>query len=276
MKRLNLVQYRRGSLTPDTIEALRHLEMRAKRVPDMELRLNAESRVTTSMSYEEVTKDPGPTGLPPQWSAVPTGREVYLSLDFVNDEGDEVDRHERQLAVLWGLAVPLGFVPWSRYPLPGQHEKVFHYVGPWHPMMDALMGMGRGEEVWPSFCAAAQSDVGNWEGNRPVERMVQSQLHRLGHNCGPVDGIVGNSTEAALRGSGFFGLPLSGLVEKLINTEGTTAPPSSEEKQEGHIILPPGNFSISSYGQVRTVQTPQGASLDISGPGRIVVDLRGT
>lgn len=272
MNRINLVQYRRGALTPDTVEALRHLEMRAAKVKDMELRLHVEARAKPNMSTESF--NPEPVGLPHGLSAVPTGREICLQLEFLKDPGDERDRQQRQLAVLWGLAVPIGFVPWNRYPTFGDTSFVFHYPGFWQPMMDALMGMGRGEEAWPSFCAAAQCDVGTWEGNREIERFVQAQLHRIGYNCGPVDGIIGNSTEAALRGSGYFGLPLVDLAEKLAKA-GTPAPAKIGKKIEGHVVVP-GDFSIASYGQVRTVKTSQGASLDIHGPGRVVLDFRGS
>lgn len=278
MKRLDLVQYRRGSLTTDTVEALRHLEMRAAKIKDMELRLHVSAVARPDMLYTQLEASPGPTGLPPALSAVPTGREIYLRIEFLKDPGDVGDRPQRELAVLWGLAVPLGFVPWARFPVfvrDGDTSTVFHYPGPWQPMMDALMGMGRGEEAWPSFCAAAQSDVGMWGGSRSIERFVQAQLHRLGYNCGPVDGLIGDKTEAALRGSGFSGVPLKDLATKLQEKE-TPVAPQAGKKVEGHVIVPSGNFSIASYGQVHTIKTSQGAALDIHGPGRVVLDFRGS
>lgn len=274
--RESLVQYKRGVLTRDTVEALRHLEMRAARLQDMTVSFNASSWTREEMKWARIRTDrPDPLGHPPEWSAKPTGRLVSLNIAFKDDPGEEVTRRERQLAVLWGLAVPLGFVPWNRYPLVGITDALFFYPGPWHPLMDSLMGQGRGEEVWPSFCAAAQVDVGSWEGNRPVERFVQAQLHRLGYHCGPIDGIIGNATEAAMRGSGYYGHPLTELAEKLAEAH-PAEPPKIGDKVDGHVILPFDNFSIASYGQIRTVKTRQGASLDISGPGRVVIDVRGS
>jgi hypothetical protein len=268
MKRLDLVHYRKGSLTSDTVEALRHLELRTAKA-DKSFVLHVSSRGLESMKWGEVRENPGPTGCRPEWSAVPTGREIYLRLEINDDQGHPDSKRERELALLWGLAIPLGFTPWVRYPLPGPGDDVFHYYGPWRSLMDSLMGMGRGEEAWPSFCCAAQVDVGAWEGNRPTERFVQAQLHRMGYNHGPVDGMVGPRTETALKGAGLHGLALSEAAKKLTSLE--SKPAQRTKKRKGHIVLPETNFSITSYGQVRTIQTAQGAAVELDGPGRIII-----
>lgn len=274
MQREKLVQFRKGLLTSDTAEALRHLEMRAAKITDMKFRLKIDCRPPTQMSWDSVREDEGPTGNRPEWSAIPTGREVYLELNFIEDPGDLEDQSNRELAILWGLVVPLGFLPWDRYPIQSKTSKVFHYPGPWHPLMDCMLGMGRGEEAWPSFCAAAQADVGSWEGSQSTERFVQAQLHRLGHNCGPVDGLIGQRTETVLRGAGYYGEQLSKVSEALSKAQPAEKPTRVETRGGGHLVVPTDKFSIVSHGQVHTTKTSTGAALDIRGPGRVVVDFR--
>jgi|GEM_PF-1848663 len=267
-----LVQHRAGAFTPDLAAALRQLE---HRVSALKARVKIEGRSPAKMAWDDVRQDPGPTGLAPEWSAVPTGREVRLQIQILEEEDDEpsVSRSERELAMLWGLAVPLGLTPFSRYPLPGPHESVFHFVGPWASMMDQLLGAGRGEVAWPSFCCAAQIDVGRWEGGRTMERLVQAHLHRLGYNVGPLDGIVGNKTQGALRAANLHSKSMTEVAEHIVNLS-PEVPREFEPAVQGRLELPDASFSIHPYGQVRASRTIRGADLHITGPGRVVVDIR--
>lgn len=265
-----IVQYRRGSFTPDLVEALRRLE---QRVAKLNATLTIEGPGQLEMTWERVRQDPGPTGLPPEWSAVPTGREVYLRLKINRDEGSEASRRERELAMLWAVVVPLGIVPFTRYPLAGPHDSVFHFFGEWGLLMDHLLGAGRGEAGWPSFCCAAQVDVGRWEGGRVTERLVQSHLHRIGFNVGSVDGIVGNKTQGALRAAGLHSLPMSDVAKQIVEMP-PHIPPVLERDVQGRLEMPDVDFSIHPYGQVRATRTVRGADLQISGPGRVVIDVR--
>ncbi len=269
--RANLVQHKSGVFTPDTVEMLRKLEQRAAK---LNARLHVSGRPAPTMGWDSVREDPGPTGLPPEWSAVPTGREVYLRLELLRDEeGQSASRHERELALLWGLTVPLGFVPFTRYPLPGPHDAIFHFLGEWEMLMDNLLGAGRGEAGWPGFCCAAQIDVGRWEGARKTERLVQAHLHRIGFNVGMIDGILGNKTQGGLKAAGLHSLPLTEVAERLERMP-PRVPQLLEKTVQGRLQMPDVSFAIHPYGQVRATRTVQGADLHISGPGRVVIDVR--
>ena len=191
----------------------------------------------------------------------PTGREVRLKVTLEGQEDGE-----RELAALWGLAVPLGFVPWSRYPLPGPGDDVFHYLGPWQSLYDSLCGEGRGDEAWPSLCCAAQVDVGRWEGTRTAERVVQAQLHRLGVPCGAVDGVVGERTLGALRALGVQGLRLEDVGEHLVKMVPPRLPKGA--RVVGQIIVPGGKVNALAHGAVSLTRTAQGYAMTVDGPGR--------
>ena len=271
--RLQRIQFNATAVTPDTAAALRQLEKRADLMKDIRLTVNGPS--LEDMNWDRMRLRPGPTGLPPEWSAMNTGREVYLGVEILDDTLSKESRLERSLATLWALAVPLGFTPYSRYPLPGAYMSVFHFMGPWDILMDHMLGAGRGEAAWPGFCGAAQADVGAWEGQHQTERFVQSHLHRIGYNCGAIDGLVGNSVVAALKAAGMAGKPLMDVAEEL-GKVGTRPQRQPRKPIEGFVDIPDTDFSIVSYGQVRTTRTPKGALLSIGGPGRIVVDVRDT
>ena len=271
--RIQRVQFNDFSVTPDTASGIRQLEKRAGQLKN--IRLTVSGSTIEDMGWDRLRLRPGPTRLPPEWSAVPTGREVYLNVEMLDDELSKESRVERSLATLWALAVPLGFTPYSRYPLPGPHAQVFQFIGPWDILMDHMLGAGRGEAAWPGFCGAAQADVGAWEGGKQTERFVQGHLHRLGYNSGAIDGIVGNSVVASLKAAGMAGKPLTDVAEEL-GKKGTPDMRKPRRTVEGTVTIPDTDFSIVSYGQVRTTRTPKGALLSIGGPGRIVVDVRST
>jgi hypothetical protein len=268
--RYQLIQHKNGVYTPDTVDALRKLE---QRVAKLSTSLTIQGRPQPTMAWGQVREDPGPLGLPPEWSAVSTGREIYLRLKMDKDEGSEATRRERELAMLWGLVVPLGFTPYTRYPLPGPHDEVFHFFGEWTTMMDQLLGAGRGEAAWPGFCCAAQLDVGKWEGGRGTERLVQCHLHRIGYNVGAIDGIVGNKTQGALRAAGMHSLEMTEVAKQIVKMA-PHVPEILEKDVQGRLEMPGVDWSIHPYGQVRTTRTVRGADFHISGPGRVVIDVR--
>jgi len=270
LARTKLVQYRTASITPDLTEILRKLETRAAEHGNLKIQFSSTSK--NSHGWDVLRVTPGPTGCAPEWSMVPGGREVYLRCEFIEDDGEEETRRNRELNVLWGFAVPLGLTPWLRYPLPGKGDDVFHYLGPWQILYDHLLSVGRGEEAWPSVACAAQVDVGAWTGNHPLERFVQSQLHRMGVNCGPEDGIVGPVTSTAIQRVGLHARPLTEVAQKLLAMQ-RPQPPETGEECVGHIIVPGKNLSIVCSGQVAATRTATGAALGIEGPGRVIVDI---
>jgi hypothetical protein len=202
----------------------------------------------------------------------PTGREVQLRLQLPGLQGDPLDRRQREIEVLWGIVVPCGFTPWTRYPLLGSGDDVFHFLGPWQVLYDSMCGEGRGEEAWPSLCVAAQVDVGRWEGDRTVERFVQAQLHRLGVPCGAVNGVVDERTLAGLRALGLKGLRLEEAATRLASL----APPRPHAEQRKHgFISVDGDAVAVTSGKVAAIRTPQGFALTVDGPGRVILDVGG-
>jgi len=218
---------------------------------------------STQTTWREVEDYPGPTGLPPERSALPARREIYLSL---SGEGSR----EALLGLLWGLAVPLGFVPWQRYPEPGLQDEVFHFWGSWRLLEDQLVASGRGEAVWPSLCAAAQCDIGAWEGPGVTQRLVQAHLHRLGYPCGPVDGVVGPLTVRALAAAGLGSLALEEALVQLKTRAMAPAPTRALKRGRIELDVP---ATVHASGGVRAVRTPQGYMLTLSGEGRLIVDV---
>lgn len=262
--RVRLVSYKGTVVTPDTASALRRLTVAVSRLGGARLVYRGVPQGDTT--WARAARQRGPTGLAPRVSLRPSGREVYLSLQF--QDGSSRDD---AVAALWGLAVPLGFIPWNRYPVVNDTDAVFHYFGYWQGLYDHICGDGQGEWAWPSLCAAAQIEVGSWNGDKTVERYVQSQLHRLGVHCGPVNGIIEERTITALRALGIQQRTLSEVADVIGGME--TPKPSKEQRSQGYLVAPGRDLSVLAYGGVHSVRTNHGAALTIDGPGRLVVDV---
>lgn len=267
--RTRLVAYRSTVLAPTVVEAMRLLEVAAAS-RKQGLRVEYGGVAAVDASWAGVANCPGPLSLPAHLSLRPAGREVYLRL--LNERG------ENELALLWELAVPLGFVPWLRFPVPDAHglDTVFHHPGEWAMLVDALHAEGQGEQAWPSLCAAAQVDAGVWGGDKPVERFVQAQLHRLGVSCGPVDGVVGGRTLAALKSLGLGGRALTEVAEKLAGMAPHAGTGKSEKRtrarQQVHVVVPtPVKSEGFVTGSLLSSRTPQGYTVNVGGPGQFTL-----
>lgn len=248
MFRQRLIRFKGQSLTQDTADALKALEERAHEVGGWRIQFGV----------------PAVEGDPCR-SLVPAGREVRMSL-----------RHpgatpQRAVEALWGFAVPLGFAPLDRYPNLRSTSDVFHHFGPWQPLYDRLLAEGRGHLAWPSVCAAAQTDVGAWAGDKEVPRFVQGQLHRIGANVGQVDGVIGDRCTQAIQGLGLHRPSIAKVGENLRGM----APPRhpDEAASKGHVVIPGRDLAIAAFGDVAATRTTHGAALDVRGPGRIVIDI---
>ena len=250
--RLSLVNFRGRTLTEDTVKAVTSLE---ERLSDSGWKMLL---LGPSPGSEE--DDP--------MSLVPAGREIHLSL-----EREGMPSDQEILNALWGHAIPLGFTPYSRYPIPDSSDTVFHYYGPWRTLMDRLFAEGRGHLAWPSLCAAAQVDVGRWKGDKATERFTQAQLHRTGHNCGPVDGEIGPRTARAIESLGLVRVSLADVHRHLMQVQDST--PTPTERRTGSLQLPGQKFNIGVIGGIKVTRTSTGAALTIDGPGRLVIDIGG-
>ena len=259
--RTSLVAYRSSVVTPDTAEALRRLELAAAKIPGVKIHYRGVNSRDTAWGEA----DRGPTECPHDISMRPSGREVYLKVSSERSEHDN-------LALLWGLAVPLGFVPWNRHLVLGRGAEVFHFFGPWQVVYDSLCAEGRGESAWSSVCCAAQVDVGKWEGGRSTERFIQAQIHRVGIDIGPVDGVIGERTAQALQGLLVEG-SLEDRAEALSKYRRPPVPATGA--QVGHLILPTEDVVVVSYGGVASTKTGQGYALSVTGPGKIIIDVGG-
>jgi hypothetical protein len=253
-------------VTPDVAEALRHVEMAA--VERGGIRISYRGVPRTDIHWDS---DPGPTECPPHLSMRIAAREVYLRAELQDYDGPEELRREAEIAVLWGLVIPMRFLPWKRHPTPGTGDDVFHYFGPWQTLHDHLLSEGRGEIAWASVCAAAQTDVGTWYGTKKVERFVQAQLHRLGFPCGPVDGEIGGRTAGALQALGMEGRTLAETAEALAKIRNPKR--RGDGRRLGHLVLAGEDVSVVSYGEIATAKTAHGASLTVDGPGRVIVSV---
>jgi len=256
-----LQPYRKTLVTKDTYDAMRRVEQSAKAYREG-IHVEYDGVPEALCSWDGAKQDAGPLGLPAHLSMRPTGREVYLSLSGLNDP-------MQSLAVLWGIVVPLGFIPWDRYPVPSGTSHVFHYLGPWSTVGDFLQGEGRGDLAWPSMCCAAQIEVGTWAGNHATERLIQTHLHRLGIHCGPVDGNMGPVTLTAMTALGLTGLENVKAAEALVNM--TTPPVKQQERQQGHLVLGGVPMRAFTSGGVHTVETRNGYALSVDGPGRLIL-----
>jgi len=258
------VNYRSTYVTPDSSEALRQLEMTGAQIEGLRIRFQGVPR--TKFSWQAVQEDPGPTGMPPHLSMRITGREFYLSV-----EKKGVEDPMEKLSLLWSIAVPLGFVPWMRYPVPCEkQDQVFHYLGPWAEIGDYLQGGGRGDLAWPSIVSAAQCEVGRWEGPKLVERTVQTHLHRLGIHSGPVDGYMGDSTLSAIRALGLGGATAQEAIEILI---GMKTPPSGEpgKPRVGYISMGDSHLEAFCSGGVEATKTRQGYTIVHKKAGKLIL-----
>ena len=258
-----LQPYRKTLVTKDTYDAMRRVEMAAKDHGNIQIEYDG---VTADCASWDGVKHQfsGPLGLPAHLSMRPTGREVYLSLTGLDDP-------MQRLAVLWSIVVPLGFMPWDRYPVPSDTSHVFHCLGPWSTVGDFLHGEGRGDLAWPSMCCAAQIEVGTWGGPHTTERTIQTHLHRLGIHCGPVDGNIGPVTLSAMKALGLTGMESVKVAEALV---GMSAPPTrQQERQRGHVVLGGVPMQAFTSGGVHTVETRNGYALTVDGPGRLILTV---
>ena len=247
MYRQRLKTYKGLIVTADTAEALRLLENRA----------NDNGRWKIKYTPQVASSDP--------LSLLPAGREVQLAFEKPGVSPQDA------LNAAWGCAVTLGFTPKLRYPLVEPGSMVFHFFGPWQGLYGLLLAEGRGHLAWPSVCCAAQCDVGEWKGDREEARFIQAQLHRMGRNCGPIDGVIGQRTAAAIES---MALPRGTLVQVAEHLRAAEPPKVASQVGRGHLHIPGYGLVVEGYGGVKAWPIQTGAGIEVTGPGRLVVDVR--
>jgi len=262
-----LVAYRRSVVTPDTAEAMRKLEQALHQVGGVRLVYKGVRREESSWAHTEDW--PGPTDQAPDRSMRPTGREVYLQV-----VSEHLNKQEA-LNLLWAKAVPLGFMPWNRYPTTGPGATCFHYFGKWKQILEFLHGNGEGEHAWSSACCAAQLEVGTWEGDRPVEREVQALLTLVGFPCGPIDGVIGPRTATSLKAMGLLGKTMVECLPALRSLQGALARSKENrpaKKRQFFLSVPPGAL-VQAYtsGGVVATQTPAGYAITHTESGKLIL-----
>lgn len=251
-----LVNYKGVLLTADTRDMVQALEKRVFDLGKWKLEL-------TGPSPGAVLFGEG------QFSLAPAGREVRIQLR--RSDRSEQDR----LNAMWAAAVPLGFTPHDRWPRISDTGHIFYYFGLWQSIHDRLLAEGRGHLAWPSVCTAAQVDVGVWRGDRETERFVQAHLHRIGRNVGPLDGVIGKRTLAAIETLGLNRPSLAQVYAHLQTRE--VEPPKNSVKQptQGHITVPGHTIQVQAFGDVTAQQHGLNAAfLTAHGEGRFVVDVK--
>lgn len=240
---MKLITFRGVRTTPDLKEALDVLETRLSALGDVRLRVTQSSAT--------------PLGV--------LGRELCLSL-----EGDY--SKEDLNCLLWGNAIPCGFTPMDRFPnLNTDTANVFQFYGHWQMLLDNHYKEGQGEFAFSSLVCACQCELGVWEGDRVVERSIQSHLHRLGYSVGAVTGVITTHSLTALRSLGLSNLPLDKTLDRLLVIEKPQK--REEDSQTGYLLLPNMEHKVYAYGEVITHKTNNGVSITKKGNGRIVVDL---
>lgn len=240
---MKLISFRGVRTTPDLKDALDSLEERLAKIGGVRLKLT--------------TSDASPLGS--------LGREIRMTL-----EGDYAK--EDLVCLLWGNAIPCGFTPLDRYPnLNTDTWNVFQFYGHWQMLLENHLKEGQGEFAFASLVCACKCELGVWDGDRALERAVQSHLHRVGYSIGVVSGAISEHDQRAFRSLGLGDLPLSKILERLEKIE---KPKSvSQEKKTGYLVLPDIDHRVYAYGDVATSKTTNGVSITKRGLGRIIVDL---
>jgi hypothetical protein len=248
MKRIGLVEFGTHKITEDTKLAVDLLIKRARNfgwVIDL-----CDTPITTDLA--------------------PSGREICFEMKHI--DGFNTDTQD-QINALWGLAIPMGFTPYNRYPLNDSISFMFHYLGCWQPLTDRILAEGRGNHLWSSLVCACLVDIGEWKGNKALVRMIQTQLHRIGYNCGIIDGIVGSRTLKCIQANNLQGLELSEIAEILIKADKKDQA-SSEKTTKGFVSLPNRQFQVTSYGKVLTVKNNNGVAIESGDTGgRLIIDI---
>lgn len=192
------------------------------------------------------------------YSALHTGREISIYSD-------------NNIADIWSLVIPLGLIPWNRYPVNDSNTHKFHYYGKWTSVINTLHEEGLGEYAWSSFCCVSLIEIGKWEGDNTLIRTVQTHLHRLGVHCGPVDGVLNERTVLGLKSLGLLNKQLPETIEALSNL--TYIQDNKPKETSTGLLFINNECEVITTGQVQAVKTNQGYRFHIGGQGKIIAHI---
>lgn len=190
-------------------------------------------------------------------TAVHTGREIHIISD-------------NPISAIWGTVIPLGLIPWNRYPVQNQDSHRFIYYGKWKGLIDSLHSQGLGEFAWSSFMCASSLEVDRWEGKETLIRKIQSELHRLGLHCGPIDGMLNQPTLQMVRKLGLLDLNLEDILNNLLIRQVQQSTELSTSAYF-HVDYPVQVFTSDS---IQSVKINSGYKFFVNGTGNVILEFK--
>jgi len=256
IKRLGLTRYGALTVSTDTAYALHILEQRAREKNIILDILDASESVLKNHAqrfYE-------------------SGREVLIRYSSKNSLPLSV---YEKISLVWSLAYPLGFMPYFRHPLPGEGSDLFHFFGIWQPVMERLYSEGSAEYAWSSMWYAAMTDIGKISDEDYLMYFIQGQLHRLGINCGVINGKLTDRTKKCLLSIGLYGMSYENIAIELSSRDPSN---SISNKEAGYLYLSTVSLErelqVNQSGDVGVVNDPNGIKFNVGkGNGKIVIDF---
>lgn len=257
IKRTGLTRYGALTVANDTAYALHILEQKAKEKNIVLDILDSRDSLlkNQSQNFSE------------------SGREVLIRYSSKNAYSHSV---YEKICIVWSLAYPLGFQPYFRHPLPGEGSDIFHFFGIWQPIMERLYTEGSGEYAWSSMWYASMTDIGKIQDSDYLIYLIQGQLHRLGVNCGIVNGKMTDKTKKGLQSLGLYGMDYEKIAVELCSREpiNSMVPPS----ESGYLYLSTvsldRDIQVNQFGDVGVVNDPNGVKFNVGkGTGKIVIDF---
>lgn len=256
IKRTALTRYGALSVSTDTAYALHILEQKAREKNIILDILDASDSVLKNHAQNFYA----------------SGRELLIRYSSKNSLNLTV---YEKICTVWSLAYPLGFLPYYRHPLPGEGSDLFHFFGTWQPIMERLYSEGSGEYAWSSMWYASMTDIGKIAHDGYLMFLIQGQLHRLGINCGPVNGVLTDRTKKSLQSLGLYGVTYENIAIELCSRDPST---NKIQNNKGYLYLSTASIDreidINQTGDVGVVNDPNGIKFNIgTGSGRITVDF---
>lgn len=194
-----------GRLTPDAAQAV--LLLYDAIAPKTPFRMrdgfrDPEQQHKARIGYLHWVSAGKPAPGSPAWTPDMKDAFVAPAGESFHNAGRAIDFDIEALTIplkeLWDVAIPLGWSPVIAAP-DATMKEAWHldFMGPWAPVKQRL--------GYSQAAIAACLDIGYGYGPKTEERYIQAQLHRLGQDVGPIDGVLGKRSQAALQALGVLG-----------------------------------------------------------------------